>query len=257
MSNPRILSVVAVVALAACGGDGVGPSAAPALFDRDVALYAADGAGQDVEVMRGPGGRFGMGLPAGPGEFECGTFDRRGATVERTCEFFDANGDPQAEYDADATATVVVHAEIAGTMNRGTWGGTMNRVSDVTVSGLAGAETSIVWNGTGSGTMSRLRQTRDGGEMQLDMSGTHVVTDLEIPVPRTEDGWPLGGSITSTVTVTITGGERGTTHERDVTITFDGSQFATVTVGDETFTIDLANREHHGPGRGRGPGGPQ
>jgi hypothetical protein len=250
----HVLSVVGVATLAACGGEGVGPEAAPALFDQDVALFAAEGAGQDVELMRGPGGRFGLGLPADAGSFECGTFDRHGMTITRTCEFFDATGAPQTAYDAEATDSVVMHTEVSGSLDRGSWGGAVERVNDVTVSGLAGTETSVVWNGTGSGTMSRIRQTRDGGEAQFEMAGTHSVTDLEIPVPRAEDGWPLGGTINSFVTVTITGGERdGTTHERDVTITFDGSQFATVQVGDETFTVDLANRQHHGFGR-RGPG---
>lgn len=236
------------------------------MLDRDVALFAADAAGQDVEVMRGPGGRFGLGLGADPGSFECGTVERNGMTVTRTCVFFDKDGAFDEDglplaYDPVATESVMVHVEMTGSVDRGDWGSSsVNRVRDVTVTGLAGTETSATWNGSGSGTMSRIHQTRDGDEMQMDMSSTEAVRDVIIPVPRTQTSWPLGGTISKSVSVTITGGPRdGTTHERDVTIRFDGTQYATVTVGGETFTVDLANRQHmgrHGKRGGpRGPGG--
>jgi hypothetical protein len=229
------------------------------MLDRDVALFAADAAGQDVEVMRGPGGRFGLGLGADPGSFECGTVERNGMTLVRTCAFFDASNTPQPAYDPAATESVVVHVEMSGSVDRGDWGSSsVNRVRDFTVTGLAGTETSATWNGRGSGTMSRIHQTRDGDEMQMEMSSTETVTDVVIPVPRTETSWPLGGAISKSVSVTITGGPRdGTTHERDVTIAFDGTQYATVTVGGETFTVDLANRQHMGRhGKRGGPHGP-
>jgi len=257
----RVGIVGVTLTVAACGREGTGPGDPTATMDRDVALFAADAAGQDVELMRGPGGRFGLGLGANPGAFECTTVERNGMTLTRTCAFFDASGTPQSAYDPVATESVVVHVEMTGSLDRGDWGSSsVSRIRDFTVKGLSGSETSATWNGTGSGTMSRIHQTRDGGEMQMDMSSTETATDVIIPVPRTETSWPLGGTITKFVSVTITGGPRdGTTHERNVTITFDGTQFATVTVGDQTFTVDLANRQHmgrHGMRGGRpGPGG--
>ena len=208
-----------------------------------------DAAAQDVEVMRGPGGRFGLGLSADPGSFDCGVHDRGGVTVERTCTFLDENGVEQGAYDAETTASVVVHAEVRGTFDREFFSGEVDRTNDVTVTGLLGAETEITWNGQGDGTMTRIRQTRDGGEAQFDMTSAQTVTDLVIPVPRTEDGWPLGGTLTMVVSVTVTGGPEGdATRERDVTIQFDGTQFALVTVNGEEMVVDLANRSHAGPG---------
>jgi hypothetical protein len=253
----RIAVLGLVVAVAGCA-DGTSPG--DATLNANVALFAADAAGQDVEIMRGPGGRFGLGLPADPGSFECGTVERNGMTVTRTCTFYATDGTAQAAYDAEATESVVMHIEMNGSVDRDEWGSSsVSRVRDIVVTGLAGAETSLTWSGTGSGTMSRIHQTRDGDDVQMDMTSSETATDVIIPVPRTPDGWPLGGTISTSISVTFTGGPRdGTTEQRDVTITFDGTQYATVTVGDETFTVDLANRQHrgrHGPRRGHGPGG--
>lgn len=247
------LMTVLLASASGCSDGGPNPGDAVATLDRDVALFAADAAGQDIEVMRGPPGRFGLGLGADPAHFDCGTVARDGITLTRTCEFFDAAGAPQAAYDPTDTDSVFMHVEMRGTIDRGEWSATVDRVRDIAVSGLAGQETQLTWNGSGSGTMSRIRQTRDGGEVQLDMSGTQRVTNVIVPVPRTEDGWPLGGTVTSTVTVSITGGlHDGESHTRDVTIVFDGSQYAQVTLNGETFTVNLADRSHaprhHRPG---------
>jgi hypothetical protein len=257
-SSLRILAVGGLAFLAACGREATSP--ADVSLDRDVALFTADAAGQDIEFMRGPGGRFGMGLPAGPGNFECDDVSPPGLTVTRTCEFYDVDGKPMDAYEAGVTNRVVVHVEMDGAIDRGDWSGTVSRVRDFEVTGLADDDGLATWNGTGSGTMSRVRQTSDGGEVQMDMTSTQTVEDVVIPVPRTEDGWPLGGTITSSVSITFTGGPRdGETVTRDVTIEFDGTQYATVTVNGETFTIDMADRchaegRHEGPGPwGRGP----
>jgi hypothetical protein len=253
----RTLAVGLLVLAAACSRDGTGPT--DVMLDSDVALFAADGAGQDIEFMRGPGGRFGMGLPALPGHFECASAAPPGLTVTRTCTFYDADGNEQASFVAGETDRVAVHVEIEGSIDRGQWSATVSRARDFEVTGLADDDGTATWNGSGSGTMSRVRQTRDGGQVQMDLTSEETVTDVVIPVPRRPDGWPLAGTITSSVTVTFTGGPRdGETHTRDVTITFDGTQYATVTVNGETFTVDLANRQHAGRHhRGPGPQGGQ
>jgi len=252
----RILAAGGLMILAACGSDGTSP--ADAALNQDVATFTADAAGQDIEFMRGPGGRFGMGLLARPGQFECNDFAPPGLTVTRTCEYYDADGGSQSAYDPETTDKVVMHVEVDGMVDRGDWSSTIHRVRDLTVTGLAQDTGIVTWNGSGTGTMSRIRQTSDGTEVQKDMTSANTVTDVMIPVPRSPTGWPLGGTITSSVTVTITGGVHdGETHQRDVTTTFDGTQYATVTVNGETFTVDLAER--HCVGRdgggfgGRGP----
>jgi len=259
MKLTHLVAVGVGLLAAACAGDGTGPGDLTTL-DASVALFTADAAGQDIELMRGPGGRFGLGLAADPGSFECGTIERPGMIITRTCTFYDADGLEQSAYDDVTTDSVVMHVEMSGSLDRGDWEtSSMSRVRDIAVTGLAGAETTLTWNATGSGTMSRIHQTRDGSDVLMEMTSSETATGVVIPVPRTPDGWPLGGTIATHVSMTVTGGPHEGTHERDVTITFDGTQYARVTVDGETFTIDLANREHrdgrHGPG-GRGPGGP-
>ena len=56
------------------------------------------------------------------------------------------------------TASVAVHTEITGAFDRGRWSATIDRTTDLAVSGLAGANTTMIWNGSGSGTASRVRQ---------------------------------------------------------------------------------------------------
>jgi len=248
------IGMVGIALLAvACSNDGTAPGG-PATLNQDVASFVADAAGQDIEFMRGPGGRFGLGLRADPGSFECNSMERDGLTVTRSCTFYDGDGDVQDAYDSLTTASAKVHVEGSGSIDRGDWGSSsVSRVRDITVTGLEGAETSLTWNGTGSGTMSKIHQTRDGSEVQIDVTSSETATDVVIPVPRTRTSWPLSGTIRSSVTVTFTGGPNdGETRTRDVTITFDGTQYATVTVNGETFTVDLANRQCREGGRGRG-----
>lgn len=253
----RTVALGLVAALAACA-DGVGPSGFEQL-DADLALVAVEMTAQDVELMGGPGALFGV--PGLPGHFACGTVQRGNGSlsVERTCTYFDADGNEQDAYDVTTTASIALHLEVDGAIEHGQFSATVARVRDLTVTGLAGDETSRTWNGTGTGAVNRVRPTRAGEQTEFDLQETESIADLVIPVPRAPDAWPLGGTITKHVIVAITGGPRdGTAHERDLTITFDGTQFATVTVNGETFTVDLARRRHAGPnGRplrgGRGP----
>ncbi|MFN0177814.1 MAG: hypothetical protein ACKVZ0_03375 [Gemmatimonadales bacterium] len=244
---------LALTALAGCSTEGTSPDFTPAqarILNRDVALVAADGASQDVELMGGPGGSFGMGLAPGlaaadeqDAPFRCGTHTRDDLTVTRTCTFKDAAGATQNEYNPLTTASVVVHAEIEGTITRPNWTATVDRIRDLTVSGLAGTETQRTWNGTGSGTSTRSRHSEGGEERQYDVTATGTMTNVVVPVPRRPDGWPLSGTIARQVTVKITGGPRdGQTVTRSVTITFNGTQFVPIKVNENTFTFDLKIR---------------
>jgi len=235
-----VLSLVA--AAAACSTTD--PSSQDLALNAAVASVAAEGAAQHVEMMRGPGGPHGFGFRTDPAKFECTAGGRDGLTVTRSCTFKDGAGAPQSAYDPTSTASATQHVEVHGSLDRGHMSATIDRISDLTVTGLAGNETSMTWNGTGSETSSRVHQS-DNGQRQLDMSGTETIKDVVIPVPKTETSWPTSGTITRNVTVTFTGGEKGgTTEQRTATITFDGTQFATVTVKGDTFKFDLASRGH-------------
>ncbi|HEX4932588.1 MAG TPA: hypothetical protein VFV33_05370, partial [Gemmatimonadaceae bacterium] len=84
----------AIAALTACGTDASTSSplspATSAFLNADVAAVSVETLGQDVELMRGPGGAFGFGLAADRGRFECSSEGRDGLTVTRTCTYKDA-----------------------------------------------------------------------------------------------------------------------------------------------------------------------
>ena len=85
------------------------------------------------------------------------------------------------------------------------------------------------------------------------MSSTSVIEDVVHPVPRTDDAWPLSGTITRNVTINIVDGPDGdVTKSRTVVITFNGTNLATMTVDGESFEVDLSTRSGRHPFRKRG-----
>lgn len=245
--NPwRMAAPLLVAGLTACS-DGVNSpqltAAANAFVNADVAAVTADGIGEDVELMRGPGGLFGMGLAAERGRFECDNQARQGLAVTRTCVFKDAAGNTQSAYDSLTTASVQVNAAVKGDLTRGPMSMTVDRTSEFTVTGLAGRETSATWNGTGRGSMKRVRTSENGGTRQYDMTYTLRRTNVVIPVPRTDTSWPLSGTVTKSYTVKFTGGPNdGKTVTREVVVTFNGTSKPAATVNGEAWELDLSDR---------------
>ncbi len=242
---PALLALLATVT--ACSADST--TSAPlsevnnALVNADVATVTVETLGQDVELMRGPGGTFGLGLAAARGNFECTNAGRDGLTISRICTYKDAAGNVQSAYDSLTTASVSVRASVEGTIARERVTMTVDRNAEFTVSGLVGQETKATWNGTGSGTISRVRTTEDGSTRQYDMTFTVKRDNVVIPVPRTATSWPISGTVTKKYTVVITGGPNdGKSVTREVVITFNGTSTPTATINGEPWELDLANR---------------
>lgn len=233
--------------LAACASDSAtgtpfGEAASP-FINADVAMVATEALGQDVEVMRGPGGPHAFGMAAERGKFECTSAARDGLSATRSCVYKDAAGNTQGAYDSLTTASVSVNATIKGTVTRGPMTMTIDRTSDFTVSGLAGKETSATWNGGGLGTVSRVRSAENGSTREYNMRYSVQRTNVVIPVPRTADSWPTSGTVTQSFTVTVVGGPNdGKTTTRAVVITFNGTSTPTATINGETWELDLTNR---------------
>ena len=228
---------LSLIALAACSDTAGLESSFEDSLTLDVAMIAADATIEehgDLGPLFGGGG----GLPHGG---------------DRTATFFDAAGNEQEAHDPLTTASIHLVIESTHEFSRDSWTGTGTRSRDLWITGLEGEETSRTVNGTGSGTVTRSQHTDADGTRTYDMSSTSVMDNVVHPVPRTDDAWPLSGTITRNMTINVVNGPDGdVTRTRTVVITFNGTYLVTMTVGDETFEIDMSTRSDRHPFQRRG-----
>ena len=265
MLRTRLLVAGLFVAAAACSSsDTTTTGTADAQITADVAMAAADAAAEDVDVMTTmdgslsaslsstdfgssyfatPPGEFRPGLTGctfAGGSFTCPSTNHNGLTVVRVVTLFAAGGASQTTFDPLLTASIHIVADIAGDRTHGPWSATVSRHRDITITGLAGTETTRTVNGTGSENVTNSRATTN--PRAYNIVGSSTVANVVVPV-RTSDGgndWPLSGTITRTFTVTVTaGGNAGQVTTRTVIITFNGTSSVTGTVNGTPFTIDL------------------
>ena len=230
-----------LLVLAACS-DTVGPDAFEDSLTLDVAMIAADAV---IDEFGDIGLLFGGGAFAAPSEASA-------RTVTHTATFFDADGNEQEARDPLTTASIHLVIESTQEFSRDSWSGTGTRSRDLMITGLEGEETTRTVNGTGSGSVTRSQHTDADGTRTYDMSSTSVIEDVIHPVPRTDDAWPLSGTITRDVTINVINGPDGdVTKSRTVVITFDGTNLATMTVSGETFEVDMSTRSGRHPFRKR------
>ena len=230
-----------LLVLAACS-DTVGPDAFEDSLTLDVAMIAADAV---IDAFGDIGLLFGGGAFAAPSEASA-------RTVTHTATFFDADGNEQEARDPLTTASIHLVIESTQEFSRDSWSGTGTRSRDLMITGLEGEETTRTVNGTGSGSVTRSQHTDADGTRTYDMSSTSVIEDVIHPVPRTDDTWPLSGTITRDVTINVINGPDGdVTKSRTVVIAFDGTSLATMTVGGETFEVDMSTRSGRHPFRKR------
>lgn len=77
----------------------------------------------------------------------------------------------------------------------------------------------------------------------IEATASFTIDNVVVPVPQTQDGWPLSGSITqdATVTITLPHGE-SRTASRTAVVTFNGTQFVPLVINGDTTIIDLRER---------------
>jgi hypothetical protein len=174
---------------------------------------------------------------------------------ERTVTFFSASGDEQDAFDRLTTASIRLVLSIEGEVSREGFFASVERHRDTRVTGLLGEEETRTWNGEGDSSWERVR-VNDDGERSYEAEASLVIDDVVRAVDRSAHPWPLSGTITRTVEITITNGPNGDeTRTRTVVITFDGTQFATLTIdGEPANDVDLATREGRNPLRRHQPG---
>jgi hypothetical protein len=256
------------VVAAACSSSGVTTpvsTASDLVVTSDIAMAAADGAAEDVDVMTGMNGAPGnisadvgggianslgswrpglTGCTFASGSFTCPDTLRNGLHVTRVVTLLNAAGGTMSAYDSLLTASIHIVADISGDRTHGPWSATVARHHDITVTGLAGTETSRTFNGSGNETVSQSRVLRNDSTRSYTITGTSTITNVVMPVRSTDggNGWPTSGTITRTMTVTLTSGPNaGKTETKTMTITFDGTSTPSGSIDGHTFTIDCTN----------------
>ena len=229
MSRIRVgMGVMAVLALTACAADGTGPTGLEdAAMTTAAALVAVDGVQQNLDLMS---------VPDGP-------------APNRTVTFLDASGNTQAKYDSVTTASIRTRAVLDHEGTREHFTATIHRESDMTVSGLAGRETQRTFNGSSTGKVTRSSTTDGGVTRSFVMTESETVTNVVRPVDHDAHSWPLSGSITRTLHVTIQGPQGDQTKDVTTVVTFNGTQNPTMTVNGVAHPVDLADRKGAEPFR--------
>ena len=270
MKTKRLsLALVATLAFGACAEESTGPELLEQALTLNAAVVAADATLEDITLAQVPLGFAHGGLGLGPGG-GLGPAGRPGGekgiggelSGTRSVTFYDAAGKEQAAYDSLTTASIHVVLDIAGDVARGVWSGSVKRTRDMTVSGLAGVETTRTSNGTGSEDVQRSRTLDDGTEASFNLKGSFTQENVVVPAPGADKKYPLSGKITRKMSVAVVNGPGGDmTRDVTVVITFDGDNTATAVVNGETHEIDLDARPgafplREGFGTGRGRRGP-
>lgn len=264
------------LALAACSSDSaVSPSSfklTAADTAEAAAISASDATAEDVDVMYAAEGAFGSAGPsaneipapsfsttdsvrfafwgmsnacpydAGTGRFVCPPVTRGALTLQRSFALFDANGAAQSAYDANLTASANFLVTVNGVHVALLGNDTISRQRDMTVTGLAGTETSRMWNGTGTREDGGFRQ--DTNRVRTYHTSDNVTwSNILVKLPRLTNPWPMSGMVTrqisGTATVVRSGTTRTFTLQKTVTITFNGTRYVPMTVGTALYTLDL------------------
>lgn len=230
--------IMVTVALAACDATGPG-DALDSQIDEDVAMVAADAALDDLAQM---------GIVVGAASFDGAHVPH---TRSRIVTYFEDDVVTEA-YNPLTTDSIRIEVLVSGAVERDAWSASVERTRDLVVSGLEGEETTRIWNGLTSSEVSRSRHVEGEDERSYDMSAEGTIADVVRGVPREDNPWPLSGTITRDIVVTIVNGPNGDqVRERSVVIVFNGTQFATMTVNGEEFELDLAARDRDRPFRRR------
>ncbi len=226
---------LSLLALVACSDTAGLESAFEENLTLDVAMFAADAA---IDEFGDMGRVFGGGGPQG------GT---------HTATFYDKDGEIQDALDPLTTASIHLVIESTRDFSRDTWTGTGTRSRDIMITGLLGEESTRTVNGTGSADVTRSQHTDENGTRTYDMMSTSTIVDVLHPVPRTDESWPLSGTITRNVTIKVINGPDGdVTRTREVVITFNGTDMPTMTVDGEPFEVDMSTRSGRRPFHRRG-----
>lgn len=271
LRRAAVLTSLSIFAATACNSDRASAPPETILTDhqvsKDVAISegeatAADlgSLGSSADMVGGSfslqaetpaGGRFDLQSSAAVctyavGRWTCPTVSEHGLSVNRSYAFFDAASQPMKVRDDVTTASINFQLSVNGTVSRDTvFSGVVHRTRNVTVSGLAGAETTRRWDGIG---VSADTNTHRSALTTRTYAGKSVdsLKAVVYPHPRTATSYPLSGSMVRVVKYLVTSAGQGTERrsvDRRVVVTYNGTPLVQLQSGSVTCTLHLDT--HH------------
>jgi hypothetical protein len=174
------------------------------------------------------------------GDITC-TNTRNGLTITRLLTYKTADGTAQ-QAPNDETFSARSRISVEGTVTRRVGAtSTIEHESDRTVTGLDAASTQRTVNGEAAGSESTTGTNREGKAFTALRVVGDTVVGVVIPLEEGRPTYPTAGTITRSITATITIDGTATERTRREVITFNGSNTATVviTVNGESKTCTL------------------
>jgi len=241
-STLRLLLAATAIGVTACTEATTPNLISDAQVNADVAASSGDAIATDVAGLIANEAFAGM--PSAPVDLFASP---PGVTETRSRTCFDAQDVQQAQCDAQTTAKVVLHWTLDGGRAGDHFSASIHRVRDLTITGLAGTETSRTHNGVGTSndttTFTGERGTRTSAESAIDS-----VNNIVFNLPHATNPWPVSGSVVRRLTLHITVEGDNVSETRDVSrrveVTFpaDAQGNVTINVNGKTCTLNLVTR---------------
>ncbi len=165
------------------------------------------------------------------GRVVCAAETVNGLTVNRSAAYTTASGAVQQAFDSLTTNTINTRVTVAGTVSRrDSARSTVEHSSDRTVSGLAAGSTQRTVNGTSAGRETTTGTNSTGSYTSVRVMGD-TIRNVVIPVSATAVTYPTSGTVTRSMSVTLTyTGQAPTTSSRREVVTYNGTSTATVVI---------------------------
>ena len=184
---------------------------------------------------------------AASGRVVCEAETRNGLTINRSAAYTTASGAVQPAFDSLTTNTVNTRVSVSGTVTRrDSARSTVQHASDRTISGLAAGSTQRTVNGTSSGRETTTGTNSTGAFTAVRVMGD-TIRNVVIPVSTTGVTYPAGGTVTRSMSVTLTyTGQSPATSSRREVVTYNGTATATVVITRDGVTQNCTLPLPHG-----------
>lgn len=247
MRQYALLATAALFAVA-CSDDPTGPdNSVTAAMRADAAESSGEIIAQDVEAMSTSETSSSTMFAFGG---DLSTDDCTGALGVYLClntvgdldgearlTFRDAEGTQQDDFDAATTATTAIELDTEGGVTRSGFDLAFTSERDFVITGMAGAETSRTWAGTGTATVSS--STHDTDRIYV-YDATTTYASVVVPASGTDPRWPASGTATTVMDLEVTGGpDDGKDATLTAVVTFNGTANVPLKLGSTTYTLNL------------------